>query len=403
MKLTVVSHKLVWPSASSPSGYATDGGFPFQMQALAELFEQTTLVVPCLLHGKQAGEVPLIGNHLRIIPLSVPSGQGWRRKLAVVPWLVVNGPTLWRQIQQADGIHTPIPSDIGTMGLLLALILGKPLFVRHCGNWLVQTTVAERFWKGLMECSAGGRNVMLATGGSELPPSTRNAHIQWIFSTSLRQTELQRYARPRQFPTMPRLITVCRQEPLKGTDMVIRCLAQLRPRFPGMHLDVVGDGMALPWLQQLADELNVADSVTFHGKVTHDRVMFLLQQADLFTFPTTSSEGFPKSVHEALASGVPVIATRVSVLPQLLSQGAGQLLDEATLQALVQAVQFCLSDAHRYETMSIQALRTAQLYSLEGWRDQIGQLLRLTWGPLKPDTPHVDLAEELPWSGTIHG
>jgi hypothetical protein len=45
MKLAVFSHKGCWPCAASPTGYATDGGFPFQMAAIAELFDETVLPV----------------------------------------------------------------------------------------------------------------------------------------------------------------------------------------------------------------------------------------------------------------------------------------------------------------------------------------------------------------------
>ena len=62
MKLAVFSHKLCWPSAASPSGYATDGGFPLQMQTLSELFDATTLVVPVADHAAVVGEMPLTGR-----------------------------------------------------------------------------------------------------------------------------------------------------------------------------------------------------------------------------------------------------------------------------------------------------------------------------------------------------
>jgi glycosyltransferase involved in cell wall biosynthesis len=208
----------------------------------------------------------------------------------------------------------------------------------------------------------------------------RNPHITWIFSTSLNRAELARYAQPRQLPRSPRLIIAARQEPHKGTNIVIQSLLQLRSQFPTIHLDVVGDGSTLSYYKQLATELGLSDIVTFHGKVDHDRVMRLLQQADLFTFPTTSSEGFPKAVHEALATGLPVITTCVSVLPELIGSGAGCLLDVATPQTMAQAVQSCLSDANQYATMSRQAIATAQAYSLEAWRDTIGQRLQAAWG-----------------------
>src|SRR5205823_17011 len=56
-RLVVISHKECWPSSQSPTGYATDGGFPFQMQALSELFASTTLLIPSGDVRDQVGEI----------------------------------------------------------------------------------------------------------------------------------------------------------------------------------------------------------------------------------------------------------------------------------------------------------------------------------------------------------
>jgi hypothetical protein len=381
MRLVVFSHKLCWPSPDSPSGYATDGGFPFQMRALSELFSETVLAVPCSGKGSREGEIPLEGQGLRVTPLSLPSGTDLRRKLAMPLWLLRNGPLLLRETLRADAVHAPIPGDVGTLGMLLALALGKPLFVRYCGNWTMQTTTAERCWKWLMERSAGGKRVMLATGGAAEAPSPRNPAIRWIFSTSLTERELEACRSPRRAPEggRVRLIIVCRQEHGKGTGTVIESLPLLQGELPGVALDVVGDGRALPDLKAQAERLGVADRVEFHGKVDHHQVIRLLQDADLFCFPTRS-EGFPKGVLEALACGLPVITTPVSVLPQLVGNGSGLLLDRATPEAVAQAVRECISPGERYEAMSARAVETATQYSLERWRDSIGALLRAAWG-----------------------
>jgi glycosyltransferase involved in cell wall biosynthesis len=109
-------------------------------------------------------------------------------------------------------------------------------------------------------------------------------------------------------------------------------------------------------------------------------VIELLQQADLFCYPTRASEGFPKVVLEALACGLPVVTTPVSVLPQLIATGCGLIIEEAKPQAVADAVLQAVSDPVRYRAMSAQAVRTAQSYSLESWRDTIGDLLRKAWG-----------------------
>ena len=380
MNLAVVSHKICWPCEASPSGYSTDGGFPLHMEAISELFGKTTLVIPSENSSSSNGASPLKGNNLGVVPLSVPAGAGLRRKLDIPLWMLRNGKIIWREVKKADAVHAPIPGDVGTIGMFFALLMRKPLFVRHCGNWFVQRTVAEKFWKWSMEFFGGGRNVMFATGGSSERPSKRNPNLKWIFSSSLRRDQIA----GRQFLTLPadgkiKLAIVCRQEPRKGTDIVIDSLREILQAFPNASLDVIGDGSLLPKLKQQVQDLNLTDKVTFHGKLEHAKVISVLKQNHIFCYPTSASEGFPKVVLEALASGMPVVTTKVSVLPDLIASGCGILLDSVSPAELSKAVIDICSDSNRYEQMSSKAIETAQKYSLEDWRDFIGQTLREAW------------------------
>src|SRR5688500_17201133 len=119
MRLVVVSHKSCWPCQSAPAGFASSGGFPFQMRALAELFDATTLVVPI---GQRpvSGEMPLSGRGLAIAALTEPRGRELSRKLLFPFWTMWNLPRIYREIRRADAVHVPIPGDIGTVGMLLA-------------------------------------------------------------------------------------------------------------------------------------------------------------------------------------------------------------------------------------------------------------------------------------------
>lgn len=226
---------------------------------------------------------------------------------------------------------------------------------------------------------------MLATGGAPTSPSQRNPNVRWIFSTSLTEQQIEECAtlRKANFGLSPRLIIVGRQEEEKGTGVVIQSLPIIQKTFPGVSLDVLGDGADLPKFKELAKALGFEKQVTFHGRVTHEEVLKHLKQANLFCFPTIASEGFPKVVLEALACGLPVITTPVSVLPQLIANGCGVLLEERTPKAIAEAVLFCLSDAERYQEMSHMAIQTARQYSLERWRDTIGAILREAWGTLR--------------------
>ena len=387
MRLVVFSHKPCWVRADARGAFETDGGFPAQMRALAGCFDETVLVVPCARRSGIPGGTPLEGPGLRVAPLTPLVQSGWRRKAVFPFWLLRNVPTIARELARADAVHAPVPGDVGTVGFFLGLLTGAPLFVRYCNNWFATRTPAERAWKWAMRRFAGGRNVMLATGGDAAPPAADSPAVAWIFATSLDEREIRACARLRELlpGASPRLILVGRQEHGKGTGLLIESLPEIARTHPGVALDVVGDGRALEGFKRLAVRLGVEDRVRFHGNVDRATVVALLRAADLFCFPT-ASEGFPKVVLEALACGLPVLTTRVSVLPVLLGRGAGVLLDDATPALIAEGVRRCLADEAAYRAMSARALETAREYSLERWQEAIGAHLAAAWGPLRART-----------------
>lgn len=316
-----------------------------------------------------------------MVALTEPAGLRWQRKLNMPGWLAGNVRTLWREARQADAIYALIPGDVGLIGLLLGLLMRKPLFARYCGNWHEMKSPYQVFTRWLMERAAGGRNVMLATGGDVAPPSPRYPNVRWIFSTSLRRSELERCASRTSRSSIPlRLINACRQEPYKRTELVIQSMPMLLRRFPEVTLDIVGDGSSIPELRRTAEELGLACRVRFHGHVPQSAVIPLLQSASVFCYPT-ATEGFPKAVLEALACGLPVITTPVSVLPRLVPDGvAGVILPDPSPASIASAIERCVADPEAYGQMCAAASNVAVRYSLEAWNAEVGRLLEAAWG-----------------------
>ena len=132
------------------------------------------------------------------------------------------------------------------------------------------------------------------------------------------------------------LLAVCRLEPQKGVDVAVRALRDV----PGAHLVVLGEGRQRSELEQLARELDVP--VHLPGRVPD--VAAWLRRADLLVHPVRW-EGFGLALLEAMLASLPVVATRVSSIPEIVIDGETGLLvpaDDAT--SLAAAVNRVLSD-----------------------------------------------------------
>jgi glycosyltransferase involved in cell wall biosynthesis len=136
----------------------------------------------------------------------------------------------------------------------------------------------------------------------------------------------------------PVLLCVCRLEPQKGVDVAIRAL----PRIAEGTLVVLGEGRGRARLEALARELGVAERVHLPGRVPD--VAAWLRRASLLVHPVRW-EGFGLAVLEAMLAGLPVVATRVSALPELVADGeTGVLVPPDDPGALAAAVERALAE-----------------------------------------------------------
>ncbi|MCO6164197.1 glycosyltransferase [Flavobacterium sp. NRK F7] len=378
MRLLVFSHKECWESDASPTKWATDGGFAMHMDYLSKLFDETRIIVPQI-DRMPKGEVFFTNNTITILPVNVWIKRGMFNKLFMPFWLLFYLPKFIYEIMKCDAIHAPIPSNIGTIGFMLAHLFQKPLYIRHCGNWFVQRTKAEQFWHWYMEKFAGGKKVFLTTGGSKESPSLKNKHIQWIFSSSLTLQEIESFDTKRNWDNPFRCCIVCRQERGKGTEIVIEALYKMKEKGINFTFDVVGDGSYLEELKRYAIEMQVEEQVRFYGKLNHEEVLKVLQKNNFFIYPT-ASEGFPKVVLEAMSQGLLVITTPVSVLGQMIIDSkSGALLEERNAENVIKSINLLLSDTNKLSEMSKNAIAYSKQFTLEAWANEIGLHLEKAW------------------------
>jgi hypothetical protein len=135
MRLAVFPHNSCWPSRHSPSGYATHGGIVLQIGSLSGLFEATRVIMPSAPSGKRPGEMPIKGHNLSVVALRPLLRTPLWRRLSLPLWLSRNGARVVAEMKAADAVFALVPGEIGTLVLLLAFILRKPLLVRYILAW----------------------------------------------------------------------------------------------------------------------------------------------------------------------------------------------------------------------------------------------------------------------------
>lgn len=155
------------------------------------------------------------------------------------------------------------------------------------------------------------------------------------YEVVLNGIEVERFSRPPE-PVPGRLLVVGRLAPPKRPDLVLRALHALRARLPDVELHLVGDGPLREPAEQLAHELSLASRVRLLG--TREDVPELMRTAACVVL-ASDYEGCPVSVIEAMAAAVPVVATRVGGVPELVEDGrTGFLVEPGAHEALAAAL-----------------------------------------------------------------
>jgi glycosyltransferase involved in cell wall biosynthesis len=155
-----------------------------------------------------------------------------------------------------------------------------------------------------------------------------------------------------------RALCVASLLPHKGHRVVLQALAEADPDIKRINLDVVGDGPERSDLEAQIRELGLEKRVRLHGSLPEDEVAAMFDHADLFVLPSVIAangrmEGVPVVLMEALACGVPAVATRLSGVPELVEDKVtGTLAEQGDVASMGAALKRVLNDPDRAAAMA---------------------------------------------------
>lgn len=148
-----------------------------------------------------------------------------------------------------------------------------------------------------------------------------------------------------------RILVIGRLVEKKGIEYGLRALDVARERGVRLRCTVIGDGVLRGTLEALADQLGLNTSVTFAGWRDQDEVASLMCDHQVLLAPSVTDskgdqEGIPVTLMEAMATGMPVVSTRHSGIPELVTDGvSGLLVEEGDVEALAAALVRLYGDA----------------------------------------------------------
>ncbi len=272
--------------------------------------------------------------------------------------------------QQAHLVHTQL-EFANTLGTMAARLRGLPTVatLHTFDDGQTPGKEARRIRLMWWTLRHGCRQIIAVSDGlrryleqeAQLPPERCLTLYNGIDVTrfcpqpaAARQAQRQAFHIP---PAAPLLITVAVLRQPKGIQYMLQALPALRQTWPDLRYLVVGSGAYEAELKALARQLGVTEAVIFAG-VRHD-IPDLLAMSDLFVLPTLD-DALPTVLMEAMAVGLPLVASNVGGVPEMVSpQQNGLLVPAGDAAALAQACRHILQNPTLAQSMSAAGQQTA--------------------------------------------
>ncbi|MDP1719366.1 MAG: glycosyltransferase family 4 protein, partial [bacterium] len=319
----------------------------------------------------------------------------------------------WKKVKNFDAIYAQDPVSVGLPALLAARLRGKKFFIRVAGDyaweqaaqrfgvrdtiddfsrfaesrearqkypWQVKLLIKiQRFVVGRADLVITPSNYFrkLVGGWTKNPERVKTIHNGidlkipnfYPFGTS---------PAGRQFPIPNKgnktILSAGRLVPWKGFDFLIKLMAN--PELSDYKLRIVGDGPDKDRLAGIIKELHLENRVELPGEVNREAILKdYLPNAGIFIL-NTSFESFSFAVAEAMNAGIPIVATRIGSIPELVEDGKeGILVDPDNKEQILAAIKKISGDSDFRINLAFAAHIKAQEFSIDRTVDNLVKLI----------------------------
>ncbi|MEZ4735129.1 MAG: glycosyltransferase [Caldilineaceae bacterium] len=179
-------------------------------------------------------------------------------------------------------------------------------------------------------------------------------------------------------PSAPpiRLLFVGNMPPthVKGIPHLVDALEKLHAKRADWHLDLIGEGPMRAAYEAQVAAAGLQQQITFHGRKTKREVVAAMQTADLFVLSSTW-DNMPCVIIEAMACGLPIVATNVGGIPEMVDRHSGLLAAPGDSDSLHDALFYMLDHLHDFDATAI-AKQARRRYSMEAIGQQFDKIYR---------------------------
>lgn len=386
MKICIISHVQFYKSKGN---YICRPGFAKLMEMVSPLYDTVRLCVPVYTKNAPCGYGQFNISNVKICSLPPYYKKSHLEVAALIhPLAIISA--LWPHVKRSDVVWIILPNAVSILGWLVCLIQSKQFAMRVGGNWpkVLRLAFQERNVPFLGPIVGSAFHILLKVmirtskltlvHGPELAEiyGKGNSHVVPFASSTVHESEIIRDVAG-SAGQEHRVLYVGRLDLKKGLRELLSATQMLLNDGLRIRIRLAGEGRERQKVEEFIKRLGIENQVDFLGWV---QMGSALQQeyrsADVFVLPSYSETG-PKVVVEAMANGLPVVASNVGSVRWFVQHGkTGFVVPPHDVAAIKDAVHRILTDEFMRRRMAKAGLVRAHQFTIEAERKLIGSAFR---------------------------
>jgi glycosyltransferase involved in cell wall biosynthesis len=376
-QLLIVSHVVHFQRDGKLFAYEP---YAREIDVWATIFRDVVIAAPVRAAPPEASCAEFEAASISVVPMPEVGGDSLPRKAKLVLSIPRIAWSLWRAMRASDAVHVRCPGNLGLIGAMVAPLSGRPMIAKYAGQWsnypgeprtvrLQKLLLRSRWWRGPVTVYDDG--------------GPRSPNVIPFFTSVLDGEQIARArvsaAQPRPRATDPlRVLFVGRLTESKNAKAVVGAVLALRERGLDVELDVLGDGPCAGSLKTLIARADAKEQVRLRGSVPFEAVLDHYRSADVLAL-VSATEGWPKSVSEAMTFGLICVGSDRGMLPQMLGEGRGIVVEAGNETTLTAAIESIFRSPGDFRKMSRAASEWGQTHSLDSLRSALVALMKREW------------------------
>lgn len=369
MKLLVITNA---PTLTKNGTFEAYAPYVTEMNLWFKYADEITILSPNSYSQELFTAAFLKNIHVTAIPsIAFTSIKSTIVSLISLPLIIAK---IFLACHHTDHIHLRCPGNIGMLGCFVQVFFPKKIkTAKYAGNWdpIAIQPLSYKIQKKILSNTLLTKRMTVLVYGNW---KNQTKNIKSFFTATFKKEE-RLVPKKRDYLSTLNFVFVGSLVEGKQPLLAIQIVEELIKLNYDVTLDLYGDGSLKPDLIDYTVKNNLTSKVKLLGNQEKKVIKEMLKKAHFLILPSRS-EGWPKAVAEAMFFGTIPISTSVSCVSYMLDYGKRGILIEPKLENAIASITNILGNQKRLESMSVDAVKWSQNYTLETFESEIIKLLK---------------------------